>query len=194
MKIDRELTFEEQEELITMKAQGLTGQEIADHFNEKKNTNFTGQDVLDFINRRKENAIKVMQKSGQIENKLAEQYFNSINQLNALNKDMWDAFIKIKESPEYKQSSVVCPHCRNSVKVSFRSAAELVKAADHLMKQIEHVDKVLQRLKTTGLNVTYNITELTQQLNQVVPQMLETYEKKGEIKIKKKKLLKQVII
>jgi transcriptional regulator len=188
MKIDRELTLEEQEELLTLKAQGLSGQEIADHFNEKKNTTFNNQDVLDFINKRKNNAIKVMQQNGQIEEKLANQYFNSIEQLNKLNKDMWEAFLKIKESPEYKASTVVCPKCRENVKVSFRSASELIKAADHLMKQIEHVDKVLQRLKTTGLNITYNITELTQQINKVVPEMLESYERKGEIKIKKKKL------
>jgi len=189
MKIDRELTLEEQEKLLNMKAQGLSAQEIADRFNSEKQTDFNSQDILDFINKRKQNAIKVMQKNGEIEDRLAKQYFDSIEQLNTLNRSMWEAFTKIKESEEYKQSTVICPSCQKPVKVAFKSASELVKAADHLMKQIEHVDKVLNRLKTTGLNVTYNITELTQQINKIMPDILSSYEKKGEIKIKKKKIL-----
>ena len=188
MKIDR-LTLEEQNKLLNMKAQGITGQEIADTFNAEKGTDMTANDVNSFVSKRKNNAVKVLQKSGEIEQQLAKQHFDSIEQLNSLNRDMWDAFTQIKESPEYKQSSVICPHCQQPVKVAFKSAAELVKAADHLMKQIEHVDKVLNRLKTTGLNVTYNITELTQQINKVIPDMLTAFEKRGDIKIKKKKIL-----
>ena len=192
MRIDRELTLEEQEKLLEMKAQGISAQEIANKFNSEKQIDLNSQDVLDFINKRKQNAIKVMQKNGEIEDRLAKQYFDSIEQLNTLNRSMWEAFMKIKESEEYKQSTVICPGCHMPVKVAFKSAAELVKAADHLMKQIEHVDKVLNRLKTTGLNVTYNITELTQQINKIMPDILTSYEKKGEIKIKKKKILTSV--
>jgi transcriptional regulator len=191
MKVDRELSLEEQEKLLTMRAQGISGQEIADHFNAEKGTAFNSQDILDFVNKRKHNAIKVMQQNGQIEDRLAKSYFNSIDQLNRLNRDVWDAFTKIKNSEEYKQSLVVCPKCGSSVKVAFKSAAELVKVSDHLLKQIEHVDKVLNRLKSTGLTINYNVTELTQQINKVLPDILYTLDKKGDIKIKRKKLLRK---
>lgn len=188
MRAEEELDEIAQKEVLEMKIQGYTYRQICDFLKDRYQVNLSESDLKNFVNQREQNALKVLKGSEERQGELAEQYFDTIQQVKKLNLEMWKVFMDVKNSPEYKQSDVACPHCGGKVKVRFKSANELTKIADHLLKQIEHVDKVLKKLQSgSQLNVTYNITDITQKIAQIIPQFDEMRERQGEIKIIKKK-------
>lgn len=188
LKIEK-LSKELQEEVISLRAQGLPGAAIATTINEKYELDeeLVGKDVLDFCNKRENNAIKVAKDKGVFASQMAKKYFDTISQLTKLNEEVWNLFYEIKKADIYKNATVNCPKCGAPVNVRFKSSMEQLKAVDRLMRQIEHVDEILGRVSKNALNITYNITDLTQKVVQVMPQVLENYENRGLIKIKNKK-------
>lgn len=193
MRIETELTEEQLKRVITLRAEGKTLQDISDILNSDYQKLFSTNELSEYLNKRRNNAVKVMKEKGRLDEKLAEQYFDTIADLKSLHTAVWEEFMTIKESPEYKQATVICEHCSHPVKVRFKSSAELIKAADHLLKQIAHVDQVLGKVqKSATTNITYNVTDITQKIVKVMPQILESWESQGLIRIKNKKRLREL--
>jgi ssDNA-binding Zn-finger/Zn-ribbon topoisomerase 1 len=187
LKIENEVSLEDQEDIFQKKAQGFSDRQIAEDLSVTY-PEITYQDVNAFLTKRKQNAVKVMRESGKLEQKFAEQYFDTINQLNELNQAILQEFYALKENPEYRQTEVACPECGKKIKVRYKSSQELIRAADHLLKQISHVDEILGRLKkNASTNVTYNIVDMTQKVVKIVPDIIAQYERRGYIKVLKKK-------
>ena len=65
-------------------------------------------------------------------------------------------------------------------------------SADHLLNQIKHVDAVLGKMQKKSLNITYNYVDLSQKLVKVMPELFHNAERKGLIKIIKKRKLKEL--
>lgn len=192
MKVD-ELCEEGKKKILELKGQGLSNGTIANQINSEYVFDLNETDIYNFVTKQTKNAVKVMQKKGEFENRMAEQYFNTIEQLKELNSQMWKEFYSLRQSPDYKERIISCEKCNNKIKVRLKSAVDIIKAADHLLKQIEHVDTILGKLRKTSLNmnVNYNIVEMTEKINRIMPNLMEKYERMGAIKIKKKKLIRE---
>jgi hypothetical protein len=179
-----------EKKLIDMKVKGLSDESIAEHLNAEFNSNISKTDVRNHIKKNENVAIKVMAREEKVQEKVAETYFNTLTQLNQLNREMWEFWYNLKKNPEFIEKIFRCPHCNKSATIQLQQYANMLKAADQIMTQIRHVDDVLGRLQKRGLNITYNYVDLSKKIAQVIPQVLKnsnpTYIKKI-LNMKKKK-------
>jgi len=72
--------------------------------------------------------------------------------------------------------------------VQLKSYGTLLKTAEVLLSQIRHVDAVLGKMQKKSLNINYNYVDLSKKIGIVLPNLLNTMEKKGIIKLNKKRL------
>ena len=121
---------------------------------------------------------------------MAKYHFDTIEQLKALNKEMWGFFLEIKKTPELKDKIIKCTKCGRRLVLQMQSYALLIKTADHLLKQIEHQDKILGRMKDKGLTINYNFVDLSKKIQNVMPNLMHQAERQGDIRILKKKKYK----
>lgn len=179
------------DQLIEQKGLGMSNQEITNKLNaEVTGSDFSVKQVSDFLKKKQTDAIKTLQKDGSFEKKMAEKYFNSMDQLNELNRQVWQEFYKMKTDPIYKEQTVTCS-CGKKHTVRFKSGTEIVKISDHILKQIQHVDALLGKIRNGALNITYNYVDIAQNIQKIVPDILRRYERTGVIKILKKRELEK---
>jgi hypothetical protein len=194
------LTKELKEKIIEMKAEGHSNSSIADFLNGENALTelITQSDVFIWANRQEDNIIKIMKAKGNFDKKMAEKYFNSIEQLNNLNSEAWELLYKLKEDPEMKEKVVSCPHCQKSFKIKIQEIQTLIKTIDTVLKQIQHVDTVLGKLNKKSLNVNYSIVDINTKISKVMPDVIERMQREGtldnlvrQLKRKKKLLVVQ---
>jgi len=169
LKAEEVLDTKEVKDALKMKAKGMTYSSIAQEFSAIKGKELSADDFKNLFLKREKAALKEIKEDET--GRLSSQYFDTINQMRDLNNAMWKFFYELKEEGNIK---------------------EAVRVADHLLKQLEHVDKVLGRLQDKGLNITINKVDLSKKLAIIVPKMFEKAEKKGAIKIKNKKLIEDL--
>jgi len=193
LKVEKVLKQEGKDKIVELRAGGLTEALIAEEINKQFGTELFESDIDNYIHKRDKIAAEVLAKKGDLNKEISKQYFDTIEQVKKLNQEIWKEYYAVKESPEYKMADVSCPHCNKPVKVRFKSSANIVKVADHLLKQIQHVDTILGRMqKVSALNVTYNIGDMTQKIVKIMPQILDKYENRGYITIRQKKKIKEL--
>ena len=185
-KLDQKL----QEEIIKLRITGFSFRALADKLNNEHNLDLTKEDFQSYFNRRTDIAAKVIKGSDKMQQQLTEQHLKTIGQIKSLNDEMWELFYKLKEN-ETIWKEFKCWSCGNTNKLKLKSYQNMIKVADHLLKQIQHVDQVLGKLEKKQFNITYNYVDLSKKLTQVVPHLVEKLEKQGIIKIKKKKIIKE---
>jgi hypothetical protein len=122
---------------------------------------------------------------------MVEEYFDTIKQIKSINSEMWKVFYDLKKTPEYKDKIITCNHCHKRLVINIQSYGLLLKAADTILRQIQHVDQVLDRLKTKSFNVNYNFVDLSKKIAIVMPKMLNDLEKRGIAKIINKRKFKE---
>lgn len=181
---------EAQTSAIKLSAEGLTAQAIADNLNEKFGADLNENQVRMFLTRKKHKTFQVLKEDKNFQTKLAKQYFGTIDQMRDLNSEMWKFFYEVRKDPEFSSKQVFCPECNHKFRVQLKSFGTLLKTAEHLLKQIQHVDTVLGKLQNKSLNITYNYVDLSKKLTQVMPQMFARAERQGLIKIKNRKMTK----
>lgn len=177
---------------IELVVQGLSYSAVADKLNEKYHTDITYQIVGSFYKRNKNKFFQVFKEDKKFDQKMAKHYFDTLTQLNQLNSEMWEFFLEIKKNPELKDKIIKCTKCGRRLVLQMQSYTTLIKAADHILKQIEHVDKVLGKMKDKNLTINFNYVDLSKKLMQVFPQIANEMEKQGIIKIIKKKKLREL--
>ena len=182
------------DEVIKLKAEGYSNSAIADEMNLKHQIVLNKDDVRIYFDKRTDQAVKVMKEDTKLQSKLAKQYFSSIEQLNTLNAEMWEFWYSVKKNPETMNKSVFCPKCSHKFMVQVSSYLTLIKTAEHLLNQIRHVDAVLGKLHNKQFNITYNYTDLSKKLVQIMPKLAQRLERQGIIKIKKRKKLNEFVI
>jgi len=187
-----ELGESAQKEAIKLFVEGMSDGAIADRLNEKYNSDISRGAVSSFRRRNKNKSFQVLKDQKNFDQKMAKVYFDTLSQLNTLNSEMWEFFLEIKKNPELKDKIIKCTKCGHRIILQMQSYGLLIKAADHLLKQIEHVDKVLGKMKDKNLTVNFNYVDLSKKLMQVFPQIAHEMEKQGIIKIVKKKKLKEL--
>ena len=190
LKIEK-LPEDVQNKIIKMKAQGMSYSDIAQKINEDYNQDLKIDDVYKYFFKREDKAILALKDSKKMQKKFAERYFDAVTELNALFDSMKEEFYKLKDDPKYKEKLVYCPKCGTAFKTDIEDVNIKIKLADHLLSEIKHVDAVLGKIQKKSLNITYNVPDLTQKLVTVIPQLYEMDERKGNIKIKKKRKMKQ---
>ena len=181
-----------QKEAITGSVEGLSHGAIADKLNEKYHADLSSETVRGFLNRNKNKSFQIFKEQKNFDQKMAKHYFNSLNQINQLNSEMWNFFLEIKKNPELKDKIIKCTKCGCRLVLQMQSYGLLIKAADHILKEIEHVDRVLGKMKDTNLTLNFNYVDMSQKLMQVFPQIAHQLEKQGIIKILKKKKLREM--
>jgi DNA-directed RNA polymerase subunit RPC12/RpoP len=177
-----------QNKAIKLNVEGLTYQAIADKFNEENNSALSSEDVKNFLRRKTKATAMLIKEDKNFKNKLAQTYFDTVQGLKNLNSECWKLFYEIKKDPEYVSKSVECPKCSKKFSVQLKTFSSLLKAADALLNQIKHVDTILGRMQKKSLNVTYNYVDLSKKIGIVMPNLLVQLEKKGVLKLNKKKL------
>jgi len=184
-----ELSPKLQDKIITLKAQGYSNQAVADLINNEFETDLTKHEIVSYFRKRRDKSIEVLRKDKKLQKKLAERYFNTIEQINILNHEMWEFWYSLKKSPETSFKRLKCPKCGKEISIEERNYKTLLKAAEQILKQIEHVDKVIGRLKKENLTINIDTVDLSKNLSVVIPRLLERLEKQDIIKIKKKRLI-----
>jgi len=187
-----QLGQEAQELAITLSVEGLANSAIADRLNEKYASQLNSEMVKAFLSRNRDKSFKIVKESKNFETKMAKHYFDSLNKMNTLCNEMWEFFYEIKKDPEFSSKQVFCPSCEHKFRVQQKSFGTFLKTAEHLLAQIKHVDAVLGKMQNKSLNVTYNYVDLSKKMVQIIPELFHDAEKKGLIKIKNKKKLKEI--
>ena len=187
-----ELGEDAQKFAITGSVEGLSHGAIADKLNEKYHAELTSETVRGFLKRNKNKSFQILKDQKNFDQKMAQHYFNTLTQLNQLNSEMWEFFLEIKKNPELRDKIIKCTKCGHRLVLQMQSYGLLIKAADHILKQIEHVDKVLGKMRDKNLTVNFNYVDMSQKLMQVFPEIAIEMEKQGIIKILKKKKLREI--
>jgi len=186
-----EMLGEEAQRLaIKLKVEGLSHSAIAARLNENYNANITEGHVDGFSKRNRSKAFSVMKEQKNFDFKMAKYTFNTIDQLKFLNKQMWEFFLEIKKTPELKDKILTCKHCGKRTVLQMQSYGLLIKAADHLLKQIEHQNKIMGRLNEKGITINYNMLDMSKKIVNIIPELFRQAERQGDIKIIKKKKYK----
>jgi len=181
-----------QKKAIKLKVEGLSNSSIASKLNEEYSADLSEQQVGSFINRSKNKTFSFMKEEKNFDMKMAKQHFDTISQLKELNEEMWKFFYEIRKDPEFQQKQVICPECNHKFSVQMQTFSSLMKAADHILKQIEHQDKILGRMKDKGIQINYNFVDLSKKIQNVMPKLFHIADRQGIIKIKNKKRLKEM--
>ena len=181
-----------QKHALKLKGEGMALSLITQELNEKYNADLKERTVKEFFQRSRNKSFQILKEDKNFQTKLAQTYFNTLEQINRLNKEVWSFFYEIKKTPEIKDKIVKCGHCGRRIVLQYQSYGLLLKAADHILKQIEHIDKVLGRMKDRSLTLNYNFVDLSKKLVYVLPQLFHDAERKGIIKILSRKRLKEI--
>ena len=177
-----------QEKAIKLSVTGLTYQSIADQLNEENNSDLKSEDIKNFLRRSQKKTAIVLKEDKNFQNKMVQTYFDTILQLKEINSEIWKLFYEIKKDPEFVSKNISCPKCGKKIAVQLKTYGSLLKAADVLLNQIRHVDSVLGRMQKKSLNITYNYVDLSKKIGVVMPNLLVQLEKRGLIKLNKKRL------
>jgi hypothetical protein len=177
-----------QKQAIELSVSGLTSQTIADKLNEQFNSNITSEEVKNFLKRKSKATSIMLKQDKNFQNKLAQAYFDTVKQLRDLNSEMWKVFYEMRKDPEFLSKTVTCPHCDKKLTVQLKTYSSLLKTADVLLNQIKHVDAILGKMQKKSLNITYNYVDLSKKIGLVMPDLLAQMEKRGVLRINKKKL------
>jgi len=180
-----------QKKSINLSVQGLSNQAIADELNKDFNTSVTSDEVKRFIARNKNKSIQIIKEDKNFQSKMVEEYFDTIRQIKEINSEMWKVFYALKKNPEYKDKIITCTKCHHRMILNIQSYGLLLKAADTILRQIQHVDQVLGRLKNKSFNVNYNFVDLSKKIAIVMPKMLNDLEKRGIAKIINKRKFRE---
>ena len=181
-----------QKKTIKLKVEGLSNSSIASKLNEEYSADLSEQQVGSFITRSKNKTFAFMKEEKNFDMKMAKQHFDTISQLKELNEEMWKFFYEIRKDPEFQQKQVMCPECSHKFGVQMQTFSSLMKAADHILKQIEHQDKILGRMKDKGIQINYNFVDLSKKIQNVMPKLFHIADRQGLIKIKNKRRLKEM--
>ena len=187
-----ELGEDAQKLAITGSIEGLSHGAIADKLNEQYQSDLTSETVGAFLKRNKNKSFQILKEDKNFQTKMAKHYFDTLSQLNALNDEMWEFFLELKKNPELKDKIIKCTHCGKRLTLQMQSYGLLIKAADHILKEIEHVDKVLGRMKDKNLTINYNYVDLSKKLTQIFPEIAKEMDKQGIIKIIQKKKIREL--
>jgi len=181
---------EAQEKAIQLSVSGMSNESIANELNSDFNSDLKSEDVRSFLRRKDNKTAALIKGDKNYQDKLVKQYFDTVKQLQQLNTEMWKFFYEIKKNPEYKDKIISCSHCGKKMTLNIQSYALLLKTADHLLNQIRHVDTVLGKMQKNSFNITYNFVDLSRKIGIVAPKLLDNLEKKGIVKVNKKRLTK----
>lgn len=166
---------------LDLKAKGFSLDLISNELNKKfgnEEIQFFKSDVKSFFNKRKDLSIQVLKDRGDLNNKKADEYLDTLNQLKQLNQEMWKFFYEIRELA-IKEETVSCPNCKKSIIIKKKDYGTIVKTADHLLKQLNLNSSILGELKKVNFSIKYDMNDLSAKLIK----LLKIYEKKGYIKI-----------
>ena len=183
-----QLGADAQKKAIKLSVTGLTYQSIADELNKDFNSDLKSEDVKNFLRRKQKDTAILLKEDKNLQNKLVQTYFDTVQQLKDLNGEIWKLFYEIKKDPEFVSKLISCPKCGKKISVQLKTYGTLIKAADTLLNQIKHVDTVLGKMQKKSLNITYNYVDLSKKIGVVMPNLLVQLEKRGIVKINKKRL------
>ena len=182
-----QLGKEAQKKAIKLSIEGLTYSTIADELSKEYNTEISGSNVQEFLKRKKNQTMQILKDDKKFQGKMMDQYFNTIQQLGNLNSELWKFFYELRKNPERKYKIAYCD-CGKKVSIELENYSTLLKTAAEILKQIEHVDKILGRLKQKSFNISYNYVDLSKKISLIIPKLLNDMEKRGIVKINKKRL------
>jgi len=182
---------EAQKIAIKLKVEGVSHSAIAARLNEEFNADITEDQVAGYSKRNRSKTFKVMKEEPNFDFKMAKYTFNTIDQLKFLNHNMWEFFLEIKKNPELKDKIIKCTKCGRRLVLQYQSYGLLIKAADHILKQIEHQNKLMGRLNDKGITINYNMVDMSKKIQNVMPNLVHDLERSGDIKILKKKKYKE---
>jgi len=180
-----------QKRALKLIVEGLSHSAVAAKLNEEFNTDLTTENVGDFYRRNKNKSFQALKEERNFDKDLAKTYFNTLTQVNWINNELIKFFNEIKKEPELKDKIIKCKHCGRRIIFQMQSYGLLLKTAEQILKQIEHVDKVMGRIRDKSLTINYNYVDLSKKLINVIPKLFHDAEKQGLIKIIKRKKLRE---
>ncbi len=174
---------EAQQKVVEMSVKGFNSSVIADEINMKYNTDFDSKVIRTFLIRAKKKVFNYAKQDKNFQGKIAKSLFDSAQQINELNSELWGFFLSIKKNPELKDHITKCSKCGHRIVIQMQSYGLLLKTANQILATIVQVDKVLGRVgsEKSPLKVEVNLVDLSQKLQVIMPQMLENLKQRGFI-------------
>jgi hypothetical protein len=182
-----DLGIDVQKKVIKLSVEGVSAQSIADQINSENESELTRDNIATFIERKRNQTNQLIREDKNYEKKIADQYFNTIQQLGALNAELWKLFYEIKKDPEIKEKQVKCEKCGAKITLKYQNYLTLLKACESILSQIKHVDTVLGRMKNKSV-INYNFVDMSNRITKIMPEMLDKMEKRGICKVNRKRL------
>jgi DNA repair ATPase RecN len=173
---------------VKLKAENLSIPSITSELNLKFNGNLTEDQVKKFLGRSKNKIMKLIKCDKNYETKLTNSMIDGVAQILELNQNLWALYYDLRKNPEQTEKSFTCPYCNKHFKEKIKSYITLLKISQEILEQIKHQDSNLRRMREKNFNIKYSVTDLSKKISFVLPDLLSTLERKGLIKIIKKRL------
>lgn len=177
-----------QRKAIKLSVSGMSNQSITDELNKEYQSEITSDNIREFLRRKNKDTSILLKEDKNWKMKVKDEFEDTVKQLKDLNAEVWKFFYELRKNPEYKDKIIVCSKCHHSMSLHLQSYGLLLKTADTILKQIEHIDKVMGKLQKNSLNINYNYVDLSKKIGVVMPNLLNMMERKGIIKLNKKRL------
>lgn len=186
-----ELGEKAQKKAIKLKVQGLSHSAIADELNKEFEASLTTLNVQNFLKRKRTQTFQLAREDKNFRSKMAQQYWDTIQQLKDLNTELISFFYDLKKNPDFMFKKTKCPECDELITIRIPNHQTILKTADVILRQIKHADETIKKAQENNLNIQVNLVDATQKIVKIMPTIFDIAEKKGIIKKYNKKRLKQ---
>lgn len=177
-----------QKKIIKLSVSGMSAGSISLEINKEYQSEITSENIREFLRRKQKDTSILLKEDKNWKMKVKDEFEDTVKQLKDLNAEVWKFFYELRKNPEYKDKIIVCTKCHHRMILQLQSYGLLLKTADTILKQIEHIDKVMGKLQKNSLNINYNYVDLSKKIGLVLPNLLYMMEKKGIVKLNKKRL------
>jgi len=145
------------------------------------------KEVQGFIKRESKNLLKMEKAQENYSEKVLDTYRNICGQAKELNSVVWETIYNLKKTPETSVKQIICEKCHHKNNVTINNYNQLIKSCDHILAQITLSNKILKNLGSSK-GIQINISDFSKKIAIGLPALLTEFEKKGLIKIMKKRL------
>lgn len=98
----------------------------------------------------------------EINEKEAKKYFDTIDKINTLSKELWNIYYPLLNIIKDFQSRLKDTELsEKDVNMITKLLNSLAKQTNSVLQIVEHVDKVVGKIQNSSFNVTYNINDLS---------------------------------
>jgi len=174
--------------IMELRAEDNTLREIAKIMSKETDKNWSKNSVNKVLKDAEHSAKNYYAKKGKLEKHQAEKYFDTVDKINKIAGEVWGIYKPLLDTIKELEKKIEDSELsKKNVDMLTKLLNSLSRQTSSLLKLIEHVDKVMGKIKDQNFKVTYNINDLSRK----IVQMRKKFEKRFNVKFPKSRKMKE---